>query len=187
MSVKCDKPLDKLTVQVLLLYHHPNFNLYWTLIVSGMKLRTDGQIDRRTTIRLLDAPADLSGRGLKSSSKESGTDLQLLDRQQTDGRSREWICPKRFCHTSDIQVRTDLLGGILTENYELCYFCLKTWTSSIFCQSVPKSHTNGDNSHSNTVTLFKALKCISVIFLCSYIFKISQPDLFKEIAPSHCR
>ena len=66
MSVKCEQPLDELTVQVWLLYHHPNFK-YCTLIVSGTELRTDWWTDRRTdrrtdgqtdgrTIRLLDAP-----------------------------------------------------------------------------------------------------------------------------------
>ena len=58
MSVKCEEPLDELTVQVWLLYHHPNFK-YCTLLVSGTELRTDrrtnGRMDGRT-IRLLDAP-----------------------------------------------------------------------------------------------------------------------------------
>ena len=54
MSVKCEEPIDELTVQVWLLYHHPNFK-YCTLLVSGMELQTDGQTNRRT-IRLLDAP-----------------------------------------------------------------------------------------------------------------------------------
>ena len=62
MSVKCEEPIDELTVQVWLLYPHPNFS-YCTLFVRGMELRTDrqtdgqtnGQTDRRT-IRLLDAP-----------------------------------------------------------------------------------------------------------------------------------
>ena len=58
MSVKCEEPLDELTVQVWLLYLHPNFN-YWTLFVSRTELWTDGQSDRWTdkwTIRLLDVP-----------------------------------------------------------------------------------------------------------------------------------
>ena len=62
MSVKCEEPIDELTVQVWLLYDHPNFK-YCTLFVSGTELRTDrrtdGQTDKRTdrrTIRLLDAP-----------------------------------------------------------------------------------------------------------------------------------
>ena len=58
MSVKCEEPLDELTVQIWLLYLYPNFN-YWTLFVSGTELRTDKQTDKRTdgqTIRLLDAP-----------------------------------------------------------------------------------------------------------------------------------
>ena len=59
MSVKCEEPIDELTVQVWLLYHHPNFK-YCTLFVSGTEKRTD-----RRTNQLLDAPADLSGRGHK--------------------------------------------------------------------------------------------------------------------------
>ena len=46
MSVKCEEPLNELTVQVWLLYHHPNFN-YWTLFVSGTELRTVKQTDIR--------------------------------------------------------------------------------------------------------------------------------------------
>ena len=61
MSVKCEEPIDELTVQVWLLYHHLNFK-YCTLFVSGTELWTDKRTDRRT-IRLLDAPTDLSGRG----------------------------------------------------------------------------------------------------------------------------
>ena len=47
MSVKCEEPLNELTVQVWLLYHHPNFN-YWTLFVNGTELRTDRQTDEQT-------------------------------------------------------------------------------------------------------------------------------------------
>ena len=54
MSVKCEEPIDELTVQVWLLYHHPNFK-YCTLLVSESELQTDKQTDRRT-IPLLDAP-----------------------------------------------------------------------------------------------------------------------------------
>ena len=58
MSVKCGEPIDELTVQVWLLYHHSYFN-YCTLFVSGTELRTDKQTNRQTdrrTIQLLDAP-----------------------------------------------------------------------------------------------------------------------------------
>ena len=54
MSVKCEEPIDEFTVQVWLLYHHPNFK-YCTLFVSGTELRTDGRMNGQT-IRLLDAP-----------------------------------------------------------------------------------------------------------------------------------
>ena len=46
-SVKCEQPLDELTVQVWLLYDHPNFK-YCTLFISGTELRTDGRTNRRT-------------------------------------------------------------------------------------------------------------------------------------------
>ena len=68
MSVKCEESIYELTVQVWLLYHHPNFK-YCTLLVSGTELRTDRRTDKRTdrrTIRLLDAPGGLSGRGHKN-------------------------------------------------------------------------------------------------------------------------
>ena len=58
MSVKCEEPIDELTVQVWLLHYHPNFK-YCTLFVSGTELRTDGQTNKQTngrTIQLLDAP-----------------------------------------------------------------------------------------------------------------------------------
>ena len=54
MLVKCEEPIDELTVQVWLLYHHPNLK-YCTLFVSGTEFRTDRRTDKRT-IRLLDAP-----------------------------------------------------------------------------------------------------------------------------------
>ena len=66
MSVKYEEPIDELTVQIWLLYHHQNFK-YCTLSESGTELRTGRLTDRQTdrqTIRLLDAPADLSDRGL---------------------------------------------------------------------------------------------------------------------------
>ena len=47
VSVKCEKPIDELTVQVWLLYDHPNFK-YCTLFVSGAELRTDRQTDKQT-------------------------------------------------------------------------------------------------------------------------------------------
>ena len=58
MSVKCEEPIDELTVQVWLLYHQPNFK-YCTLFLSGTELWTDRQTDRQTdrrTIQLLNAP-----------------------------------------------------------------------------------------------------------------------------------
>ena len=45
MSVKCEEPIDELTVQVWLLCHHPNFK-YCTLFVGGAELRIDKQTDR---------------------------------------------------------------------------------------------------------------------------------------------
>ena len=42
MSMRCEQPLDELTVQVCLLYHHPNLK-YCSLYESGTKLQTDRQ------------------------------------------------------------------------------------------------------------------------------------------------
>ena len=50
MSVKCEEPIDELTVQVWLLNHHPNFK-YCTLFVSGTELRTDRQTNKQTDRR----------------------------------------------------------------------------------------------------------------------------------------
>ena len=47
MSVRCEQPLDELTVQVWLLYDHPNFK-YCTLYISGTELRTDKRTDGQT-------------------------------------------------------------------------------------------------------------------------------------------
>ena len=58
MSEECEQPLDELTVQLWLLYHHPIFKKY-TLFESRTELRTDRQTDGptdRQTIRLLDVP-----------------------------------------------------------------------------------------------------------------------------------
>ena len=44
MSMKCEQPLDELTVQVWLLYDHPNFK-YCTLFISGTELWMDKQTD----------------------------------------------------------------------------------------------------------------------------------------------
>ena len=41
------QPLDELTVQVWLLYDHPNFK-YCTLFISGTELRTDKRTNRQT-------------------------------------------------------------------------------------------------------------------------------------------
>ena len=50
MSVKCEEPLNELTVQVWLPFLHSNFN-YWTLFVRGTYLRIDGQTHRQTDRR----------------------------------------------------------------------------------------------------------------------------------------
>ena len=66
MLVKCEEPMDELTVQVCLFYHHPYFK-HCTLFVSGTELRTDSQTGR-WTIRLLDAPGGYVRLGHKKSS-----------------------------------------------------------------------------------------------------------------------
>ena len=47
MLVKCEQPLDELTVQVWLLYNHQNLILHF--FISGTELRTDGQKDDPNT------------------------------------------------------------------------------------------------------------------------------------------
>ena len=63
MSVKCEELLDELTVQVWLLHLHPILTLIIELCMwDGI---TDKQTDGQT-IRLLDAPGSLSGRGIEN-------------------------------------------------------------------------------------------------------------------------
>ena len=65
MSVKCEEPIDELTVQVWLLYHHPNFK-YCTLFVRGTELRTDGRTDKRTDDPITRCPRQtFQARGIK--------------------------------------------------------------------------------------------------------------------------
>ena len=66
MSVKCEQPLDELTVQVCLLYDHPNFK-YCTLFISGTELRTDGLMDRR-----MDDPSSRGNKNDMSLPKRKG-------------------------------------------------------------------------------------------------------------------
>ena len=47
MSRKCEKLSDELTVQVWLLYHHPNFNK------GGMRFHTDGGRPFRPDIKIM--------------------------------------------------------------------------------------------------------------------------------------
>ena len=59
MLVKCEEPIDELTVQVWLLYFQPNFK-YCTLFVRRTELRTDGWTQTKgeteeLTIQLLNA------------------------------------------------------------------------------------------------------------------------------------
>ena len=61
MLAKCDELIDELAIQVWLLNHHSNFK-YCTLFVCGTELWTYGRTGV-LTIRLLDALADLLGRG----------------------------------------------------------------------------------------------------------------------------
>ena len=47
MSVRCEQPIDELTVQVWSQYHHSNCK-YRTLYVNGTALRKNKQTDGRT-------------------------------------------------------------------------------------------------------------------------------------------
>ena len=46
MLVKCEKPIDDITLQVCLVYDHPNFK-YGTLYVSRTTLQTNRQTDKQ--------------------------------------------------------------------------------------------------------------------------------------------
>ena len=50
--MKCEHPIDELTVQVWLLCEHPNFK-YCTLFVRRTELRINGQTDGRTDGRMI--------------------------------------------------------------------------------------------------------------------------------------
>ena len=64
MSVKCEESIDELTVQVWLLYDHPNFEHFVCKRDGITDKPTDGQTDRQT-IRLLDAPGRPFRPGIK--------------------------------------------------------------------------------------------------------------------------
>ena len=63
MSVKCEQPSDELTVQVWLLYDHPNCK-YYTLFGIRTELRTDKQTDDPIPRPSPPPQADLSGRDI---------------------------------------------------------------------------------------------------------------------------
>ena len=82
MSVKCEEPLDEPTVQVWLLYLHPNFN-YWTLFISGTGRDgiTDGQTDKRTNRRTDDPNTRCPRRTFQAGGiKKSRSGVKALDR-----------------------------------------------------------------------------------------------------------
>ena len=92
MSVKCEQPLDELTVQVWLLYDHPNFK-YCTLFKSGTELRTEGQTEGRT-IQTLDAPVGPFRLGvLKNKIKNplNKQDLLLKHEYPAGHQSPKWL------------------------------------------------------------------------------------------------
>ena len=84
MSVKCEEPVDELTVQVWLLYDYLNFK-YCTLSISGTELRTDRRTDGRTNRR---------------------TD------GQTDGRTDDpnTRCPRRTFQAEGIKITYSMLN-----------------------------------------------------------------------------
>ena len=52
MSVKCEEPIDELTVQVWLLYHHPNLNIALCKRDRITDRQTDGRKGRQTDMAL---------------------------------------------------------------------------------------------------------------------------------------
>ena len=110
MSVKYEEYIDELTVQVWVLYYHPNFK-YCSYVYNRYKI-TDRRTDRRT-IRLLNAP----GRGIKINKnpqadllggfKESGAGPE----DRLTAAARRKILPK--CHFVVLRVAspiTDLMA-----------------------------------------------------------------------------
>ena len=63
--VKCEQPLDEITVQVWLLYDYPNLKYCTTLYVRGWNVRqTDRKMDGQM-IQVLDTPSGPCTVGLK--------------------------------------------------------------------------------------------------------------------------
>ena len=108
MSVKCEEPIDELTVQIRLLYHHSNLK-YCTLFVSGTELRSDGQTNRQTD-RQTDDPISrcprrtFQARGIKMMLKFTilGTNPQTAE-SVTSNTSKHIFLHKRYRRKHDIQ------------------------------------------------------------------------------------
>ena len=65
ISGRGEQPLDELTSQVWLLYHHPNFK-YCIFYVSWQNYRRTDKLTDGRTIQLLDAPKGPFSRGHKN-------------------------------------------------------------------------------------------------------------------------
>ena len=90
MSMKCEDPIDELTVQVwLVLYHHHNFK-YCTLFVSGTELRTDRRTNGRSDYLM--PPTDLSGWGYHYCEVSSNSNLVIPLKAQTCFYSMNVLC-----------------------------------------------------------------------------------------------
>ena len=91
MSVKCEQPLDEPTVQVWLLYLHPNFN-YWTFFVSGTELGTDEQTDGRTDDPITRCPRrTFQAGGIISGRGQNKNELSLIGYILFQGIGKEFM------------------------------------------------------------------------------------------------
>ena len=86
----CEEPIDERTVQVSLLYHHPNFK-YCTFLVIGTELGADRRIDGRTEDLITRCPRQTFQAG----------DIKIILRGKRDHSSIiKWFTILTLCSTS---------------------------------------------------------------------------------------
>ena len=98
MPVKCEEPIDELTVQVWLLYDHPNFK-YCTLFVSGTELRTHRRTDRQTDGQTDGQTDDPITRCPRRTFQAGGIKREIY------GSDKEWDIYRKHVKKGDIRLR----------------------------------------------------------------------------------
>ena len=125
MSVKCEQPLDELTVQVWLLYDHPNFK-YCTLFLSGTELRTNRQTDGRTD----DPNPRCPRRTFQAGGIKTNYDPLCMNKY------RDWV--KTLCSwISFLGLKSTLFSEYVWTNYNLQnrIECINRWSIMNFNRS----------------------------------------------------